>query len=369
MNTSNKYSGRKLKKPDMKQAGNFTQIPNAFILNPSIRDPELRLLQYILMYSDHRTITTTNCILYLGKTKPSIIKSFEKLISIGILKIDNENIEVIIPEEMRKFKLGYLDSKENLISEVKKTLPSESEKTLQEGKENLTIEVKKSLLPGKENITTEVKKPNKIPLESTDGDSVTNPIILNNSRVLPAPATSGSAEQTHSNDNTKGKTAIDLDLLECVTHPSARIPSGVPQTLHTPTEVRESEITPKVEVTESHTPKVENECQKIITHPNCQHIFTNNPQWQVYNEKLFKLSNTTIGCEICKYMLKYYDNPNLQRKSEHSQFLKSDEGVFMNYMFYIVKYSQKLEGSNIWQSFVHECGLKNKENLIKNLTL
>ena len=72
MNTSNKYSGRKLKKPDMKQAGNFTQIPNAFILNPNIRDPELRLLQYILMYSDHRTITTTNCILYLGKTKPSI---------------------------------------------------------------------------------------------------------------------------------------------------------------------------------------------------------------------------------------------------------------------------------------------------------
>ena len=127
--------------------------------------------------------------------------------------------------------------------------------------------------------------------------------------------------------------------------------------------------TSSVEVKESHTSKVENECQRIITHPNCQHIFTNNPQWQVYNEKLFKLSNATIGYEVCKYMLKYYDNPNKQRESEHTQYLSSDEGRFMNYMFYIVKYSQKLEGSNLWQSFVHECGLEYKENLIKCLTL
>lgn len=368
MKTSNKYSGRKLKKPDMKQAGNFTQIPNAFILNPDIRDPELRLLQYILMYSENRTITTKNCILYLGKTKPAIIASFEKLIALGILKITDENIEVIIPEEMKKFKLGYLEGKENHTNEVKKTLPSESEKSIQEGKENVTLEVKETLPSSKENLTNEVKKTYNKPLESADNVNVTNPIILNNSRVLPAPATSGSAEQTHSNDNTKGKTAIELGL-ECVTLTSARIPSGVPQTLHTPTGVRESESTSKVEVKESHTPNVENECQRIITHPNCQHIFSNNPQWQVYNEKLFHLSNTTIGFEICKYMLKYYDNPSIQRKSEHSQFLKSEEGRYMNYMFYIVKYSQKLEGSNIWQSFVRECGLVNKENLIKHLTL
>ena len=36
---TNKYSGRKLKKPDMKQAENFTQIPNAFILNPENQRP------------------------------------------------------------------------------------------------------------------------------------------------------------------------------------------------------------------------------------------------------------------------------------------------------------------------------------------
>jgi len=132
-------------------------------------------------------------------------------------------------------------------------------------------------------------------------------------------------------------------------------------------EVKEGH-TSKVE-NENHTPKVENECQRIITHPNCEHIFSNNSKWQVHNEKLFKLSNATIGYEVCKYMLKYYDNPNLQRQSEHKQFLNSDEGSFMNYMFYIVKYSQKLEGSIIWQSFAHECCLEYKENLIKYLTL
>lgn len=127
--------------------------------------------------------------------------------------------------------------------------------------------------------------------------------------------------------------------------------------------------TPSIEVKESHTSKIENECQRIITHPKCEHIFSNNLKWQVYNEKLFKLGNATIAYEVFKYMLKYYDNPNIQRQSEHKQFLNSDEGSFMNYMFYIVKYSQKLEGSNIWQSFVHECSLEYKENLIKYLAL
>ena len=56
----NKYSGRKLKKPDMRHEGNFTQIPNAFILNPDIRNPELRLIQYIMMYSENRTIQLKN---------------------------------------------------------------------------------------------------------------------------------------------------------------------------------------------------------------------------------------------------------------------------------------------------------------------
>ena len=46
---NNKYSGRRLKKPVMKQEGNYTKIPNAFILNPDIGDAELRLLQYIMM--------------------------------------------------------------------------------------------------------------------------------------------------------------------------------------------------------------------------------------------------------------------------------------------------------------------------------
>ena len=106
MKNSNKYSGRKLKKPDMRKEGNFSQIPNAFILNPEIGDPELRLLLYILMYSENRTITTKNCMKYLFKTMPPITGAFEKLIALGILKISDENIEIIIPEEMKKYKLG-----------------------------------------------------------------------------------------------------------------------------------------------------------------------------------------------------------------------------------------------------------------------
>ena len=50
---------------------------------------------------------------------------------------------------MKKYKLGYLEGKENITTEVKKTLLSESDKTLQEGKENCTTDVKKTLLSGK----------------------------------------------------------------------------------------------------------------------------------------------------------------------------------------------------------------------------
>jgi hypothetical protein len=235
MRTSDKYSGRKLKKPDLRQVGNFTQIPNAFILNPKIKDPELRLLLFIMMYSENKTITTKNCILYLCKSKPSIYKSYKKLIALGILRISDETIEVIIPEEMKKFNLGYLQGKENFTTKVKKALPLESENTIHNCKENLTIEVNKTLPPSKENITPEVKNSFKKPLEDTQNDNVINSVILSNTRVLPVPAESGSTEHAHSNSNTKGKTGIELDL-ECVTLTSARIPSGVPQTLHTPIE-------------------------------------------------------------------------------------------------------------------------------------
>ena len=228
-----KYSGRKLKKPNMKQEGNFTQIPNAFILNPDIRDPELRLLQYIMMYSENRTITTKNCIMYLRKTMPAISSSFEKLAVLGVLKITNDIIEVIMPEEMKKYKLGYLEGKENITVDIKKTLPSESHGTIQEGKENFTTEVKKTLLPDKENFTINVKKTYKKPLDIIDNDNVTNPVILSNTRVLPVPATSGSTGQSHSNYNTNGKTGVELDL-ECVSLQSLASPSVLAPSLHTP---------------------------------------------------------------------------------------------------------------------------------------
>ena len=208
--TNSKYSGRKLKKPELKREGNYTMIPNAFILNPDIKDAELRLLQFIMTNKDDIVITTRNCIRYLGKTKPYIDKSFGRLIESGVLKITDDIIEVIITEEMKRYKIGYLH-----------------------GKENLTTEVKKTLLSGKENLTTEVKKTYKKPLESIDNDSDTSPIILNNTRVLPVPAKGRSTEQSHSNDNTKGNTGIELDLerdaLQSQASPSVLAPS-----LHTP---------------------------------------------------------------------------------------------------------------------------------------
>jgi hypothetical protein len=240
MKTINKYSGRKLKKPNMKQEGNFTQIPNAFILNPNIRDPELRLLQYIMMQKENITITTKNCILYLDKTIPSISKSFKILVALGILKITNDIIEVIIPVEMKKYTLGYLQGKETITIDVKKTLSIESEIPLLEGKENITTDVKKTLQSGKENFTTNVKKTINKPLDSIDNVNVTNPIILNNNRVLPAPATSGSAGQTHSNDNTNGKTGIGLGL-ERVSLQSLASPSVLAPSQHTPS-VKAKEI-------------------------------------------------------------------------------------------------------------------------------
>ena len=230
---NNKYSGRKLKKPNMKQEGNFTQIPNAFLLNPDIGKAEIRVLSFIMIYSGNRIIKTEICSKYLKKTPQAIYTSFEKLIELGILEITDETIEVIIPEEMKKYKLGYLDREEKTPNEVKKTLPNELEKNHQEGQEYLTSEVKKTLLAGQENLTPEVKKTYKKPLECIDNDNDTSPIILNNTRVLPVPATSGNTEQSHSNDNTKGNTGIELDL-ECDELQSQASPSVLAPSLHTP---------------------------------------------------------------------------------------------------------------------------------------
>lgn len=210
MAQKNKYSGRKLKKPNMRKEGNFTMIPNAFILNPNIKNPELRLLSYIMMYDDNRRITTKNCMKYLSKSKPTIISSFEKLIELSILKITDEHIEVEIPEEMKKYTLGYSKGKENITTEVKKTLPS-----------------------NKDNFTSEVKKTDKKPLDNPDNEVITNPIILDNTtRVLPVLPTGESTEQSHSN-NTNSNTGLGLDL-ERDSLQSQASPSVLAPSLHTP---------------------------------------------------------------------------------------------------------------------------------------
>lgn len=233
MKKSSKYSGRKLIKPDMQKEKNFTQIPNTFILNPEIGDPELRLLLYIMTNKDNYEIKTAICMMYLDKSKPPITRAFEKLIALGILIITDDIIEVVIPEEMKKYKIGYLKGNDQSSLEVKKTIPSETKETTIKGKDNFTKEVKKTLPLSNENYTKKVKKTYKIPLESIDIDDVTSPITLNNTRVLPVPAKSGSTEQSHSNDNTKGNTGIKLDL-ECGSLQSLAAPAVLAPSLHTP---------------------------------------------------------------------------------------------------------------------------------------
>lgn len=230
---NNKYSGRKLIRSERNQKGNYTQISNSFVFNPEIGNPELRLLLYIMSNKDDYVIKTKNCMMYLNRTKPVINRSFKKLIALGILIITDDIIEVVIPEEMKKYKVGYLKGNKRSSLEVKKTLPSETEETTIKSKENLTTEVKKTLPNGKENYTPEVKKTYKKPLESIDNEDVTNPITLNNTRVLPVPAASGNTEQSHSNHNTKTNTGIELDL-ECDSLQSQASPSVLAPSLHTP---------------------------------------------------------------------------------------------------------------------------------------
>lgn len=375
MKKVNKYSGRKLKKPNMKQEGNFTQIPNAFILNPEIRDPELRLLLYIMMHSDNRTITTKNCILYLCKTKPAIGSSFEKLIASGILKISDENIEIQIPEELKKYKLGYLESKENITTEVNKTLPSDSENPIEKGKENLTTEVKRTLLSGKENITPKVKNSYKKPLKYIDNEYITNPVILNNNRVLPVPAASGSTEQSHSNGNTKVKIGDGLNL-EGVSLTSARIPSGVPQTQNLPIGMDGKLGKESLPIVGKNFDTIPNEDNNFNTLSS--NHFQNEPE---NHTAITEINDLDLVLENIPYFKIMYDNAkwgeiNISNFSNayishlmiEMEKKNGDERISPKTYFFIsrlINYSSLLgEKSNLWMEFQRQCKSEKRTDII-----
>lgn len=392
---NNQYSGRKLKKPNMRKEGNFTQIPNAFILNPNIKSPELRLLLYIMMYDDNRRITTKNCIKYLSKSKPTIISAFEKLVKLGILKINDEHIEVEIPEEMKKYTLGYFKGKENITenslktmqkgndnftTEVKKTLPSETDKILKEGKENVTVEVKKSLPSDKENFTTEVKKTDRKPLEDTDSKSVTNPIILSNTtRVLPVPPPRGK-RQSHSISNTNGNTGIKLDL-ECDTLQSQASPSVLAPSLHTPTvEVEKvseelslptgnnnSDILP-IEENNSNSPhqnyyQSESKSDTLITEKNdLKLVLESIPHFKsMYDNANWK------EIDISNYSNAYLSSLIIEKEKNNK-----DERISSNAYFFIerlIKHSSRLDDdSNLWMEFQRQCKSENRLDIISKYT-
>ncbi|HEY5124488.1 MAG TPA: hypothetical protein VIK14_12205 [Ignavibacteria bacterium] len=340
-----KLRGKKLN--IMKPQTRYAKVPLEVLSHPKLTPVDKLIITYLYSQSDsgNYILAYTRIAKELSISKKWVIERWKWLKQNDYILEDDQNYFVAIgmPEdEILKLKKGEeslpkvkLEGEQNApiddISKVNKIHPIGEDTTPTIGEHNTPTKVNKLHLNGE--VTTpneyneEVKKKSEYKIE-------------------------------------QGGSGLGSVSLQSLASASQLAPSR-----HTPSMVVESGNTPKVEVKESFTSKVENECQRIITHPNCQHIFTNNPKWQVYNEKLFKLSNATIGYEVCKYMLKYHDNPNKQSESEHIQYLNSDEGKFMNYMFYIVKYSQKLEGSNIWQSFVYECGLEYKENLIKSLTL
>lgn len=372
MKTPSKYSGRKLKKPDMRKEGNFTQIPNAFILNPDIRDPELRLLLFIMMNKENRTITTKNCISYLQKSKPAINGSFEKLIASGILKITDETIEIIIPDDMKKYTLGYLQGKESLTIEVKNSLPTESPNPALVGKENLTVEVKKTLPSSKENLTPEVKNSFKKPLDNIDNVNVTDPIILNNNRVLPVPAASGSTGQSHSNNNTKGNTGIEMDL-ECVSLTSARIPSGVPQTQHTPKVKDEKE-------------SKESSSQVFDSNPTTSptEVIIPSNHSQTGNEShssIIAKNDLELVLENVEYFKVIYDNANwgeIDISSFSNAYISKlvfekekniiDERIASKTYFFLsmlIQYSSLLgDDSELWKEFQRKCNSERKTEIL-----
>lgn len=229
-NKNREYNDRRLEKPDMKKEKNYTQFPNAFILNRKIGDSELRLLLFIMMNKNGYKIKIENCVKYLKKTKQAIYPQLKKLIELGVIRITDEIIEVIIPDEMKKYKFGYLDCNQDQTSEVKKNLPQESDKSTSEGQENLTIEVKETLPSKKENLTTKSIKSDKKPLENIDKESVGDAITLNNTtRVLPVPATGGSTGQPHSNKTTEDLgVSVTEGVDKVLASPSVLAPSPHP---------------------------------------------------------------------------------------------------------------------------------------------
>lgn len=227
---NSKYSGRKLKKPDMSIEKNYTQFPNAFILNPEIGNSELRLLLFLMMNKNNYVIQTENCVKYLHKSKQAISPQFAKLIKLGVVKITDENIEVIIPEEMKKYKWKYLDGIIRQDDEVKKTSPQDSTKPTSISQDDFTIEVKKTSPSKKENLTSESSELNTKNAEDVDVEVLDDDLLLsNNNRVLPVPAKGGGTEQTHSNKTIEDWGVGVLEGVdEALASPSVLAPSSHP---------------------------------------------------------------------------------------------------------------------------------------------
>lgn len=349
-----KYYGRRLKKPDLKTVGGFTQIPNAFLLNPEIGDAELRLLIYLLAQTNNYKIKSEDCFKYLGKTKQAVNPQFKKLVKLGILKITEDIIEIIVPEEMKKYKIGYLKGIEINPDVVKKTLLNGADKKHQVGQENFTNRVKKTLPSDKENFTSEVNNSLNKPLGYTDNVDATDDIIkYNTNRVLPVPATSGSTGQSHSNDNTKDNTGSKLDL-ECDSLQSQASPSVLAPSLHTPKKVvedghDESRKSLSNSTSKSHPNEENNDLETVLNNVPYFKVMYENANWNKINISSF--SNT----DISKFIIEREKNNENEQISSRAYF----------FMEKLITYSSIMgDDSKLWTEFQRQCKAEKKSKLI-----
>ena len=94
MKTSNKYSGKKLRRPEIEKP--FVKINRELITCKDLSDFEFRLLCFLFSYSNGTTITTLNLSEKLHKSERRILEVLSRLASIEVLKFTETQIELFI---------------------------------------------------------------------------------------------------------------------------------------------------------------------------------------------------------------------------------------------------------------------------------
>lgn len=132
MKKINKYSGKKLRRPEIGKP--FVKITDSLITCQDLSDAEFRLLCFLFSYSNGTTITTNNLSKKLNKSERRVLEVLSHLVDLGILNFTETNIEVFQSNnesncEIPQCEKSHLDSNECDIShdEVRDSAPCTAE--------------------------------------------------------------------------------------------------------------------------------------------------------------------------------------------------------------------------------------------------